>query len=259
MEILLKRNIFFCAPNSHELDLLDPASASKLRSLYEVGDHIVILAGLSPYRGFGTDIIAANMQIAKTIRESLNDKVWHVTYVSSDAVYGEGGHYVTDNTLPSPSTPYGVMHLRRELLFKEWGGGVAIARPTMVFGEDDPHRAYGPNKFLWTSLQENKITLFGYGEELRDYIEVSELAYCLVELSLLGVRGSVNLVSGSSCSFLEIAETFVRHHPATTIEYIERKRNLYHREYKELRLHEVVTLRPKGIIAHIDDYFQRLR
>ena len=50
----------------------------------------------------------------------------------------------------------------------------SILRPTLIYGEGDPHNGYGPNKFMRLAKKNEDILLFGKGEELRDHININE-------------------------------------------------------------------------------------
>jgi UDP-glucose 4-epimerase len=207
----------FLAPNSYELNLVNRSSVAELGKLYKQGDHIIILAGLSPYRGNDIKSFSNNLMMVDNIKNSINHKVHHITYVSSDAVYNNTACYVDENTQPSPNGLYGAMHLSREILLSELGSKLSIVRPTMVFGGNDPHNAYGPNRFLKSSSEKGFIKIYGRGEELRDYIEIKELIKLLIQTSELAISGVLNLVSGKSSRFIDLAELIVKSHPKTEI------------------------------------------
>ena len=99
--------------------------------------------------------------MAKNISESINDKVAHILYVSSDAVYGARTFNVDEKSQLAPDSFYGEMHLAREKVFENFKDRIGILRPTLVFGKNDPHNAYGPNRFLRSALERNEITIFG--------------------------------------------------------------------------------------------------
>ena len=217
------RGLNYVAPQSRDLELTSPDSISKLQDLYQDGDHLIILAGLNPYRGNGLGIFYKNLKIAENIQKSVNQKIHHIIYVSSDAVYCQKERYVSDDTLPSPNTLYGAMHHCRELIFNQTANNLAIVRPTMVFGRNDPHNAYGPNRFLRSSKEKKEIVLFGRGEELRDYIEVNELANILVDISKSKSSSIFNLVSGKSHSFYKLAELIRAYRPYTQVVFKPRE------------------------------------
>src|ERR1700733_14547904 len=83
-------------------------------------------------------------------------------------------------------------------------------RPCAVYGANDTHNSYGPNRFIRSGLKDGKITLFGFGEEKRDHVYVEDLSR-LVELCLLHrSEGTLNLVSGTAVSFYDVAERIIR-------------------------------------------------
>jgi len=132
--------------------------------------------------------------------------VAHVLYMSSDAVYPRSIESVTESSTTGPSDPYSDMHLERERLFLNLAHcPVAVLRSTQISSSYDTHDAYGPNRFIRTARQENRIVLFGGGEETRDHIMVEDVAAvihgCLVRRS----HGVLNVATGRSLSFVEVA------------------------------------------------------
>ena len=242
----------FLAPRSHELDLTSFKSIEILQDLYQEGDHLIILASLNPYRGNDIGIFCKNLKIADNIMRSINNKIHHITYVSSDSVYSQFDRLVSDATPPSPSTLYGAMHISRELMFNEFSAKLAIVRPTMVVGPDDPHNAYGPNRFLKSSAENDEIVLFGRGEELRDYIEVNELANHLVDISVSCRTSAFNLVSGKSFNFYQIAQQIISYRPSTRIIFKPRVSEILHREYTQPKALNLLKNKTNTIDYHIE-------
>ena len=52
---------------------------------------------------------------------------------------------------------------------------LCIVRPTLVYGEGDPHNGYGPNRFI-KLIKKKPIELFGRGEELRDHVWINDVS-----------------------------------------------------------------------------------
>jgi len=99
------------------------------------------------------------------------------------------------------------MHYTREIMARGLAKvPVLVVRPTLVYGVDDTHNAYGPNRFRRVGDKEGRITLFGEGEETRDHIHVDDVAaltaLCLMHRS----TGTLNLATGRSISFKELAQ-----------------------------------------------------
>jgi nucleoside-diphosphate-sugar epimerase len=83
---------------------------------------------------------------------------------------------------------------------------VLVLRPTVVYGLDDPHNSYGPNRFRRAATNDGKITLFGGGEETRDHIHVDNLADLTVRCLLNKSTGLLNAATGISTSFYHVAK-----------------------------------------------------
>jgi nucleoside-diphosphate-sugar epimerase len=99
------------------------------------------------------------------------------------------------------------MHLAREvLLCAEFAGPFGILRPTLIYGVDDPHNGYGPNRFRRLASEGKEIVLFGEGEERRDHVHIEDVAELLARMVLRRSSGILNAVSGEVASFRELAE-----------------------------------------------------
>jgi UDP-glucose 4-epimerase len=131
----------------------------------------------------------------------------HLTYFSSDAVYDSGVSRVTEDTPASPQDLYGAMHHTREIMARSLGGvPVLILRPTVVYGVDDTHNSYGPNRFRRAAQKDGIITLFGGGEETRDHIHVDDIATLTLRCLLHKSTGTLNAATGASNPFFQVAE-----------------------------------------------------
>jgi nucleoside-diphosphate-sugar epimerase len=84
-----------------------------------------------------------------------------------------------------------------------------VLRPCAVYGAGDTHNSYGPNRFLRTAIEQKKITLFGAGEEQRDHLFIGDLTQIIRLCLLHRSTGVLNVVSGSSVSFRNVAERVI--------------------------------------------------
>jgi nucleoside-diphosphate-sugar epimerase len=193
--------------SSADLDLSDPRSAPKLAGRLDGGDAIVVLSALTPDKGRGPETFLKNIQIAASVCAAI-EKVppAHVVYVSSDAVYPMATGLVSEATSAEPPDLYGAMHLAREIMFKSTAKcPVAVLRPTLVFGARDTHNSYGPNRLRRMARKDGRITLFGDGEETRDHIYIDDVAALIVLTLRHRSAGTLNLATGSSVSYAELA------------------------------------------------------
>ena len=135
----------------------------------------------------------------------------HLLYLSSDAVYADSSDLLSENSCAEPSSIHGIMHYAREIMLKNiYKGKMCIVRPTLVYGKNDPHNGYGPNRFIKLVKKGKNITLFGKGEELRDHIWVHDVADIIIKLILFKKNGIFNLVTGKVISFKKIATEIVK-------------------------------------------------
>lgn len=191
---------------SKELNLVSPDACQKLINHLNNDDVLIFVSAKAPCKDLA--MLLENTQIAKSVCEALKiSPVAQVIYISSDAVYGDSDSPMTEDSAVCPSSIHGIMHLTREVaLTQAYAGPLAIVRPTLVYGLDDPHNGYGPNLFRRLAADSKEITLFGNGEELRDHVDVEDIAELVLQIILHKSKGVINAVSGDLVSFRELAE-----------------------------------------------------
>jgi nucleoside-diphosphate-sugar epimerase len=199
------------ALSSKEVDLAQPASVAELRSRLRAGDAVILLSAITRDRREDVTTFMKNVAIGGHTSLAVPTDAAQVIYVSSDAVYGDDSpNPVTEATPCSPSGLYGLAHLVRERMLGHAlaGAGIplAILRPTMLYGAGDTHGSYGPNRFFRTMRDSRVITLFGEGEELRDYVYVEDFARLIIECLMRRSRGVLNVATGESTSFRDVAQ-----------------------------------------------------
>lgn len=192
---------------SRDIDLLQPDADQRLATMLRPEDALVVLAALTPDRGRDEATFARNIRMASAICGAVAAcPVAHVIYMSSDAVYPRDIGCVTESSPVEASEPYAAMHLHRERMFASAiDAPLAILRATQVAAPNDPHDAYGPNRFRRTAAQEGRIVLFGHGEETRDHIVVDDVAAILRLCLMHRSQGLMNVATGRSLSFAEVA------------------------------------------------------
>lgn len=187
-----------------QVDLLAPEAARRLAGLLKESDVVVAAAARAPCRNL--DLLVENMTMVRAMLGAITMvPVAHVVNVSSDAVYGDESVPLTEQTPTAPGSLHGVMHLAREIAFRESKSPLAIVRPTLIFGEADPHNGYGPNRFLRLVSAGQPITLFGEGEERRDHVYIGDVAEVIGRIVMRRSTGTVNIASGAVHSFRSIA------------------------------------------------------
>jgi nucleoside-diphosphate-sugar epimerase len=166
----------------------------------------VFASAKAPCKDLG--MLRENLAMAEAVCAALRERpVAHLVYLSSDAVYKDSAAPLTESSCAEPASLHGVMHLAREVALRQCHAGpLALVRPTLVYGLDDPHNGYGPNRFRRLAAAGQDIVLFGEGEERRDHVDVEDVAELVRLVVLHRSAGVANAVSGEVVSFRALAE-----------------------------------------------------
>jgi UDP-glucose 4-epimerase len=187
-----------------EVDLLAPDATSRLAALLRPNDAVVAAAAIAPVKSIA--MLEANISLLKVMSEALaRVPPAHLLNIGSDAVFADGPLPLDESSARAPTSLHGMMHLAREIVFATHSGPVVTLRPTLIYGAADPHNGYGPNRFLRLAVEGRDIVLFGEGEERRDHVAVEDVADLAVRALLRRSRGSLNVATGQTWSFREIA------------------------------------------------------
>ena len=182
---------------------------------------MIFIAAIAPVKNL--DMLNKNLQICNNIIQVLKLKIpEHLIYVSSDAVYSDSKVKINEKSLTVPDSLHGFMHLIREKMLNQIECSKTYIRPTLVYGESDPHDGYGPNKFVRLAQKNLNINIFGNGEEKRDHIHVNNVAEILYYSIIKKYNGIINAVSGKVISFKQISKEIANTYPEVKV--IKKKR-----------------------------------
>ena len=221
------------ALGSDDINLLDAGASDRLAAIVRPDDSVVMLAALTPDKGRDIATLMKNLTMMQTVCAALEKSgCAHLVYFSSDAVYDSGESNVSEETPASPPDLYGVMHYTREIMARSLAEiPILILRPTVVYGVDDTHNSYGPNRFRRAALNDGKITLFGGGEETRDHIYLGDVAKLTTRCLLQKSTGTLNVATGISTSFFDIAEMVANVITGSEVITTPRANPITHRHY----------------------------
>lgn len=207
MQSLARRKIAARAIGRAEIDMAANDAASRLAAELKPDDAVVFLSAITPDKGRSTDSFLANLRMGAALTAALEmSPAAHIVYVSSDAVYPFRAGLVNEESPAEPLDLYGAMHLAREIMMKQVAKTpVAILRPTLIYGAADSHNSYGPNRLRRMARKDGRIVLFGAGEETRDHIYIDDVVELIVQAVLYRSAGTLNLATGSSISYAELA------------------------------------------------------
>jgi len=193
-----------------DLDLLADEASAKLKDLLRPTDSIVMVSAVAPAKT--VPMLMQNLKMAETVCVALADvEIAHLVYISSDAVYVDDANPVTERSVCAPTTIHGMMHATRELMLNSsTKAPVAMLRPTLIYGATDPHNGYGPNRFRRQAAKGETVAIFGEGEERRDHVLVDDVAKITALVLEHRSAGALNVVTGVSTSFSEIAQVIAK-------------------------------------------------
>ena len=204
---LIQKNKKFLAIGKSNIDFLKENSFNKLKKIlkHKRNFTLVIISSIAPAKNL--DDYLSNMKIIRNIIMGINlSNLKKIIYISSDAVYSDTKKKITENSSTDPTTMHGIMHLHREKLLKTFFyKKLLILRPTLLYGKNDTHNSYGPNRFMRNLIKNETISLFGKGEEKRDHVFIDDLIKVIYMSSQIKVIGIMNIVSSKIISFYDLA------------------------------------------------------
>jgi len=136
-------------------------------------------------------------------------------YASSSSLYGDNVSIpMRETALPQPVSPYGVTKLAAEqlcyLYFVNHGVPTASLRYFTVYGpRQRPDMAF--HRFIRASLDRKPITLYGDGEQTRDFTYVADAVAGTIAAGVRGISGrAYNLGGGSRVSMNHVIDMIGR-------------------------------------------------
>lgn len=150
-----------------------------------------------------------NVDATQIILEALKGKSTRLVYASSSSVYGDTPHLpMHEDHRPQPHSPYGVTKLAAEhlcvLYWRNFGVETVSLRYFTVYGpKQRPDMAF--HRFIKAVLRDEEITLYGDGDQTRDFTYVEDIVTANLSAAKQGRPGGVyNLGGGSTVSVNEV-------------------------------------------------------
>ena len=208
-ELLLKKGISVLPISREKIDLTQKDAGNNLAELINPRDTLLFVSAKAPVKN--NEMLVQNILMAQSVSEAIQKSpVSHLIYISSDAVYSDNSGLLNESSPTEPNSLHGLMHLIRETMLKTaWNGAICILRPTLIYGDGDPHNGYGPNRFKRLIEKGEDISLFGNGEEQRDHVWIKDVAEIIALCVIHRSKGILNIATGKVVSFREIAEKLI--------------------------------------------------
>ena len=135
-------------------------------------------------------------------------------YLSTVHVYGALVGEINEDTLPRPLHPYGITHRTAEDFVLASTGitqGIVLRLSNAIGAPASPHADCWMlivNDCCRQAVTKGRITLNSTGEATRDFVGITNVVDVISSLCLESIRvpNLMHVVSGQSCSILEIAK-----------------------------------------------------
>jgi nucleoside-diphosphate-sugar epimerase len=180
--------------------------------------HLAAQAGVRKSWGrdftiYSTNNIEATQRLLEAARQV--PSLERLVYSSSSSVYGDRAAMpMREDALPEPVSPYGVSKLAAEqlcyLYFANFGVPTVSLRYFTVYGpRQRPDMAF--HKFLRATIQDEPITLYGDGDQTRDFTFIADAVQANLLAARRGIAGRVyNIGGGSRVSINEVIDMIER-------------------------------------------------
>ncbi len=247
-----------CLPIARQqIDFLTAAAGDQLAAELKSSDTLVVIAAEAPCKN--TAMLYRNIRIMHAICTALQKQtVSHVIYISSDAVYADSEQPLNERSITAPQSLHGIMHLSREMMLQtscsESHMPLAILRPSLLYGANDPHNGYGPNRFRRLVNDNKPIVLFGEGEEQRDHVYIEDVATLLANVIQHRSQGILNIATGQVHSFKAIAmKVIALAQQAVDIQTLPRSGPMPHNGYRPFDITACKKAFPNFELTSLDE------
>jgi nucleoside-diphosphate-sugar epimerase len=166
--------------------------------------HLAAQAGVRKSWGRDFNVYTGNnIEATQVLLEACTQhRLERIMYASSSSVYGDDVSLPTrEDALPQPVSPYGVSKLAAEqlcyLYHVNYGLPTVSLRYFTVYGPRQ-RPDMGFHRFLRATLRGEPITLYGDGEQTRDFTFVADAVSATIAAGTRGVPGRVYNIGGGS-------------------------------------------------------------
>lgn len=202
------------------IDDLDMSSLDQVRTIEPFLDRrtlVIMCAAIKREFGDTFENFIKNCTMVANLCTVLEaNPIGRLIYFSSTAVYGEDVHNtsLTEATLPSPTSYYGIGKCAAEHLLRKCFASnpkaLVLLRPPTIYGPTENRISYSPSGFAKLAMRGETITLWGDGEEMREFIFIDDVVEAVWRIAQSEFGGTLNLASGKSHSFQDILSVLAR-------------------------------------------------
>ena len=198
--------------SSIDLDLTSKNAYKKISAVSKENT-ILIIATRAPGTQNSDEMFRKELSMGTNISKFLeSSKVKKCIFLSTASVYDDrcSNLQITENSKILPSSLYGKAKLENEeailQICVKKSIDYVILRCCKIYGPNDRSYSYGPSMFIKSILMNETISLFGDGEEIRNYLYETDLISIINKFLTEGNSGVYNISSGDPLSFTKIVE-----------------------------------------------------
>lgn len=196
----------------HELDICDRESLFRacpgpIDTIFHLAAITSVLESINDPQGvFNTNVIGTQ-NILELAREKQSRRF---LFASSNAVVGVTDGKISENSHLRPLTPYGSTKAAGEMLANAYSASYNIStvslRLTNVYGAGMATKDSIVARLMRTALGISKFSIYGDGEQYRDYIYVTDVAKAFIQTASLSNQGPVIIGSGESVNVKQMIQ-----------------------------------------------------
>jgi UDP-glucose 4-epimerase len=212
-EVTVADTMPFTDPRAHSVlgdlrrpEILDRAMARPVTTIIHLAAETSVLASMSrPVEVYETNV-ALTLSLLERCRAQ---GVGRFVLASTNAVVGDVGNAVIDEESPlRPLTPYGATKAAAEMLLSAYSASYGLVgsavRLTNVYGPGMQQKDSLVARLMRACLDQGSVSIYGDGDQVRDYLYVDDAVQALLLPLEVGVVGPLTIGSGTSISVNEL-------------------------------------------------------
>lgn len=211
-------------------DINDPAAVAEAIRGVTIVFHLAAMVSVAESMNRPTECVESNsVGLLNLLEAASTEGAKKLVLASSAAIYGDSPQVPkVEHMLPEPMSPYAITKLGGEHFLEMYRREGRINSVSLrffnVFGpRQDPLSAYAAAVpgFLRKALSGEPITIFGDGEQTRDFVYVRDVVAALVHVATRSeLHGVYNVGYGRSTSINRLASDIIRLSGSTSrVEY----------------------------------------
>lgn len=178
-------------------------------TIYHLAARTSVLESMNDPQGVFETNVSGTQNILESARMRGTERI---LLASTNAVVGDyHGDRISETTILRPLTPYGSTKAAAEMLASAYSASYGISskclRLTNVYGEGMLVKDSVVARMMKTALSGGTFSIYGDGEQFRDYVHVEDVANAFIQLSTKEYQGPVVIGSGTSVTVNQLVKS----------------------------------------------------